>query len=251
MTMRALLAALALLALGAAARAEDLAAALTEDIIRITSSFTGADIVMYGAIEAADAYVGAEERDIVIVVRGAEGRAVVRRRERVAGVWVNADEASFGRVPSFYFVASTAPLDRIAAPAVLARMGLGYDNLAIEKPARIDVADFQKALVRNKAARGLYAEDIGGVTMNGPTLFQTRIHLPANIPTGQYTAEAYLFRDGQIISAYSTALEVDKAGVERAIHGFAMRQSALYGAAAILVAVLMGLGAAFVFRERD
>ncbi|MCC6919686.1 MAG: TIGR02186 family protein [Alphaproteobacteria bacterium] len=235
----------------AVANAEDLAVGLTEDIIRITSSFTGAEIVMYGAIEAENVYEDADERDIVVVVRGAEQAATVRKRARVGGVWVNADEAVIHRVPDFYYLASTKDLARIAAPAVLARNGLGLDNLPLELPRRADAADFRKALIRNKLSEQLFHEDIGGVTMNGPTLFQTRVRLPANVPTGQYTAEAYLFRDGQIVSAYSAPLEVDKSGVERAMYNFAQRHGIIYGLATILIAVLMGLGAAYAFREKD
>lgn len=233
------------------ARAEELAVGLTEDIIRITSSFTGAEIVMYGAIEAQDTFVDADKRDIIVVVRGVEGRATIRERARVAGIWVNADEVTFSRVPNFYYLASTAPLDEIAAPAVLVRNGLGLANLPIEGPNRPDVAEFEKALIRNKLASGLYGERIGAVQMDGPTLFQTRIRLPSNIPIGQYTAEAYLFRDGQAVAAYSATLEVDKSGIERTLFNLAHRNSALYGVAAILAAVLMGFIAALVFRERD
>lgn len=248
---RLALVALCLSAPAATAEDEGLAASLTDDVIHITSSFTGAEIVMFGAVESQDAFIGAEERDIVIVVRGRETEATVRRRARIAGVWLNADEMTFSRVPNFYYLASTAPLDRIAAPAVLERNNLGLENLPLTGPKRPDLEDFEKALIRNKAAAGLFVENIGGVMMNGPTLFQARIKLPANIPIGQYTAEAYLFRNGQTISAYSATLEVDKTGLERTLFNFANRQSALYGIFAIVVAIAMGLGAAFVFRERD
>lgn len=233
------------------ARAEDLAVGLTEDIIRITSSFTGAEIVMYGAIEAEDVYKDAEDRDIIVVVRGTESAVTVRKSARVAGIWVNADEAVIHRVPSFYFLSSTKDPARIAAPAVLARNGLGLDNLPLELPKRADAAEFKKALIRNRKADGLFSEDVDGVTMNGATLFQTRVKLPANVPTGQYTAEAYLFRDGQIVSAYSAILEVDKSGVERTLSNFAKRSSMVYGVFTIFAAVMIGLGAAYAFRERD
>jgi uncharacterized protein (TIGR02186 family) len=243
--------ALCLAAISARAEEESVTASLTQDVIHITSSFSGAEIVMYGAIESQDAFIGADERDIVVVVRGAEVQATVRKRERMAGLWLNADEAVFSRVPSFYYLASTAPLERIAAPAVLERNNLGLDNLPLVGPKRPDAEDFEKALIRNKMADALFVQDIGGVTMNGPALFQARIKLPASIPIGQYTAEAYLFRNGQSIGAYSATLEVDKTGLERTLFNFANRHAALYGIFAIVIAITMGLGAAFVFRERD
>lgn len=248
--IRRLLLALALL-WPAAALAEDLAVGLTEDVIHITSSFTGAEIVLYGAIEAPDTYEDADERDIVVVVRGPEAPSLVRKRGRVYGVWLNTDEALFGRVPGYYHLASTKPLDRIAAPAVMERQGLGLANLTLDGPRRDDANEFEKALIRNKVAAGLFKEDPSGIDMNGPTLFQTRIRLPSNVPVGQYTAEAYLFRDGQVISAYSAPLYIDKSGIERTLFNFAHRQPAIYGIAAIIIAFMLGMAAAFVFRDRD
>lgn len=250
--MKRLLVVLALFFTAGLARGEDqLVVGLTEDVIHITSSFTGAEFVVYGTIETPDAFKGASERDIVIVVRGPNKVETVRKRERVAGIWVNADEVVFVGVPSFYFVSSTAPLDRITAPAVLKRKGIGLDNLSWEGPDRKDAGDFRKAMIRNRTASHLYVEDIGAIEMNGPALFATRIRMPANVPVGAYQVEAYLFRNGQEISAYSAPLVIDKLGIERTLYDFAHAYAPLYGIAAILMGVLIGLSASFIFRERD
>ncbi len=224
---------------------------MTQDVIHITSNFTGAEFVVYGTVEAPDAFVGAAERDIIIVVRGPDGATTVRKRGRVSGIWLNTDEATFQGVPGFYFLASTAPLDAIAAPTVLKRKSIGLANQSWLGPDRRDIGEFQKALIRSRTADKLFVEEEGAIEMNGASLFQTRIVMPANVPVGDYKVEAYLFRNGQEISAYSATLVIDKLGIERTLYNFAMRQSMLYAAAAILMAVLMGLGAAFAFRERE
>ncbi len=249
---------IAALTLAAPAAAQDTAktdealiVGLTQDVIHITSNFTGAEFVVYGTVEAPDAFVGAAERDIVIVVRGPETPTTVRKLGRVSGVWLNADAVTFQDVPGFYFLASTAPLDGVAAPAVLRRKGIGLANMVWRGPERRDIGDFQKALIRNRTGAKLFVEQEGAVEMNGASLFQTRIFMPANVPVGDYRVEAYLFRNGQEMSAYSATLVIDKLGIERTLFNFANRQSALYAFAAIVIAVLMGLGAAFVFRERD
>jgi len=250
--------ALCALLLSAAAAAQDsgkteeaLVVALTQDVIHITSNFTGAEFVVYGTIEAPDAFVGADERDIVIIVRGPASATTVRKRGRVSGIWLNTDSVTFEGVPGFYFLASTRPLDGIAAPAVLKRKGIGLANQDWAGPKRRDLGEFQKALIRSRTADRLFAEEEGAVEMNGASLFQTRVVMPANVPVGDYRVEAYLFRNGQEISAYSATLVIDKLGIERTLYNFATRSSLFYAMAAILVAVLMGLGAAFVFRERD
>lgn len=236
----------------APAKAEDaLVVGLTQDVIHITSNFSGAEFVVYGTIETPDAFVGASERDIVIVVRGPRSQTLVRKRGRVSGVWLNTDSATFEGVPGFYFLATTGPLDAVAAPSILKRKEIGLANQNWAGPKRRGAGEFQKALIRSRTAAKLFVEEEGAIQMNGASLFQTRIIMPANVPIGDYTVEAYLFRNGQEISAYSATLVIDKLGLERTLYNFAMRDSALYAAAVILIAVLMGLGTAFFFRERD
>jgi uncharacterized protein (TIGR02186 family) len=238
-------------ALPPAAAEEQLVVGLTEDAIHITSNFDGAEFVVYGTVETPDAFKGASERDIVIVVRGPNRTETVRKRERVAGVWVNADAVTFTDVPSFYVVASTAPLDRVTAPAVLKRKNIGLAYMTWGGSEAKDAAEFRKAVIRNRTAAGLYVEDSGAVQMNGPSLFQTRIVLPANVPVGAYTVDAYLFRNGQELSAYSAPLVIEKLGIERTLFEFAHFYGPLYGIATILLGMMIGLGGAFVFRERD
>ena len=104
-----------------AARGEDLVSGISQDIIEITSNYTGTDIVVFGAIERPQ---GAQGRAIAVVVRGPSTLLTVRRRDRVAGVWVNRDSAKFDGMPSYYYLASTEPVDRIAtAPADFAEAG--------------------------------------------------------------------------------------------------------------------------------
>jgi len=229
---------------------EDLVAGLSEDFVRITSSFTGADLVIFGAVESPDAFKGAADRQLVIVVRGPKVNVTVRRKDRVAGVWVNNDSAAIPGVPGFYFVASTAPLSEIAPKDILERRQIGIGNIAFRLPARPDAQSFLDALIRQKTAEGLYGIDENGIAVTGASLFQARVKMPANVPVGSYTVEAYLFRNGLDMTSYSLPLTVDKAGLERRLFTFAHDHAAWYGAAAILMALLLGGLSALIFRER-
>jgi len=102
-----------------AAQAEGLVSGISQDIIQITSSYTGTDIVVFGAIEHAQ---NAQGRDIVVVVRGPDEPMTVRRRDRIAGVWVNSDAARFEGLPVYYYLASTEPIARIAPREALGRL---------------------------------------------------------------------------------------------------------------------------------
>jgi uncharacterized protein (TIGR02186 family) len=227
----------------AAQGTDALIADLSSREIAITTGFAGTELLLFGAVDG--------EGDIVVVVRGPERREIVRRKERVAGVWVTGKSVEFDPVPAFYFLASTRPLDEIASAGVFAPRHIGAENLRIVPTRRADRdrTEFRDALLRNKRRNGLYGKDEGAVKIIGGRLFRTRVVFPSNVPTGSYAAEVYLVRDGVIIGDETTPLVVHKVGLEAEVFQFAHQQSALYGIIAITIALGAGWLAGVVFRR--
>ena len=245
----ALACALAVLVGLAAARpasSQALVADLSSHLIAITTAFTGTDVVLFGAVD--------EVADVVVVVRGPTHDVVVRRKDDVAGMWINAESMVLLDVPSFYTVASNRPVDEIATIPVLERHGIGLENLRLE-PANSEEAtdprlpEFREALIRGKQREHLYSIEPAQVAFLGGRLFRTNVYFPANVPTGQYTISVFMIRDGGVVSAQTTPLQVSKIGLGAAIFAFAHRESAAYGGIAVLMAVTAGWLAGAFFRR--
>ena len=243
---RAIYALLALFAAPALAQ-ENLVAGLSQDVVQITSNYTGTDLTVFGAVEQPLAEgIG----DIVVVVRGPQAMMTVRRKDRIAGLWINNARARLV-MPSYYFVATTRPLDSIASPETLSRYELGHANLHADPEASDgDPAPYVAALVRAETRNGLYRQAVGGVEMLSATLFRVNVPVPAAVPRGSYNVEVYLFRDGQVISAQSTPLYVDQTGFERRLFDFAHHWPLSYGFATVLMALFLGWGSSLFFRKR-
>ena len=217
---------------------------LTTNRIQITSRFTGEKLVLFGAIPAGG--------DVVVVVRGEGQEIVVRRKERHLGIWVNATAARFEDVPGFYAVASTRPLEKIAAPRTLKRMGALIDALEFSSLSLADEEQrdaFRKAIIRIKMRQGLFRRKPGAIRFLGSALFRTEIAFPANVPTGNYTVEAYHLIDGRIANATTMPIFIKKTGIERSIYDIANRFPLLYGILAIAIAAAAGWGAGAYFRR--
>ncbi|HEX4636813.1 MAG TPA: TIGR02186 family protein [Rhizomicrobium sp.] len=244
---RALLAAFLLLV--APARAENLVSGISQDIIQITSNYTGTAIVVFGAIEQAQNIQG---RNIVVVVRGPDEPMTVRRRDRIAGVWVNSDAAKFEGLPAYYYLASTEPISRIAPSQLLTRYGIGLQSLT---PTAIgshhDPEPFRQAAIRYHRRAGLYAESPGSIDFLSETLFRTRVPVPAGVTRGQYNVEVYLFRDGEVVSAQSTPLFVDATGLERRLYNAAHDAPFSYGLACVFMSMLLGWISSVLFRRPE
>jgi uncharacterized protein (TIGR02186 family) len=227
---------------------EDLVSGLSQDTVQITSNYTGADIVVFGAIEHLE---DTGVNDVVVVVRGPDADITVRKKDNVLGIWISRDQAKLAGIPAYYYLSSTRPVDQIAAKFTLARYEIGVQQLAAKQVAsHHDPEPFRQALIRHMQHDGLYGEQ-QGVEFSGPTLFHTHVPLPAQVPTGQYNVEVYLFRDGNVISAQSTPLYIDQAGLERRLYNFAHLSPLSYGLSTVLMAVLLGWRSSLVFRRAD
>jgi uncharacterized protein (TIGR02186 family) len=241
----AVMAALVLVQLPAdAARDDALAIDLSQDLIGISTGFKGADVLLFGATEG--------NGDVIVVVRAPNSQVIVRRKERVAGIWVNASELVFDDAPGFYHVAASAPLEDLLPVPVLDANQIGTDHIAFNPhlPLFLDKEEaFRSALIRNKQRSSLYTEGLKDVDFRGNRLFRTRVALPANVPTGDYKVTVYLVKDGTIADRSESLLRVRKVGLEAKVNEFAFEQAPLYGLIAVIIALIAGWFAGFVFRK--
>ncbi|HEV8677915.1 MAG TPA: TIGR02186 family protein [Stellaceae bacterium] len=236
---------LLLLALAAGpAKGDAVVADLSSHIIAISSSFTGADVVLFGATDGPG--------DVIAVVRGPERTMTVREKSRVAGIWVNTESARFTNVPSFYSVVASRPLDEAVRPATAALYRIGVGNLRLESKTPISperTKRLAEALIEEQQRAGLFATEAGKITFLGERLFRASLGFPENVPTGAYLVEVFLVRDRDVVSGQTTPLVVSKVGLDAAVADFATRQSAAYGAIAVLTAVVAGWLASLPFRR--
>lgn len=242
---------LAGLAVAAPARAaeEPLAVDLSRHLVEITTGFSGTDLLLFGAAEPGR---GGEPADVVVVVSGPEDSTTIRRKDSVAGLWINTGSARIKGAPAFYRVASTRPLEQVAPPALLQKLGIGLERQKFDIRVEDDGADstaYRAALMRLMQARGQYDDRIATVTRPGRRLFRTEIHVPATVPVGIYKVEIHLIAQGRLIGSQETPLAVDRVGLGAAIHDFAYRQAGLYGLASVVLAACAGWLAAWMFRK--
>lgn len=225
---------------------------VSQDEVSIRTSFTGAELLLFGAIVYPSGRVPRDRVDVAVVLKGPEDAIILREKRKVAGIWTNAGETRFRSAPGFYAVASSRPLSEIVDARTAAIYELGLENLylspsgALPEEARRDEA----GLVDLMRRRGLYAAYPRGVEITGNVLYRATIPLPARVPEGEYTAETFLIRDGRVLAGATAEVRVAKAGFERWTARFASRHELLYGLTAVALALILGWGASAAFRRR-
>ena len=221
--------------------------------VEIRYSFNGAQLLLFGAI----VYPGGREptrpADIVVVLRGPVQPILVREKEKIAGIWMNADSNRFRSAPSYYSVASSRPITDLVDERTASIYEMGLHNLQLspgggalpEKERR-----FEAGLLDLRRRQSLYSENPHGVEISGGVLYRATIFIPSQVPVGTYTAETFLVDRGRVLAAATRDIRIDKSGFERSVALAARRHEGLYGLAAVVLSLALGWAAALIFRRR-
>ena len=221
--------------------------------IEIRYSFTGAQLLLFGAILYPGGRIPSEQAHIAVVVKGPVQPIVVREKQKIAGIWMNADSHRFQSAPSFYAIATSEPVSELVDERTAAIYELGLDNLQLS-PGGGALPDkerrFEKGLLDLRKRQALYSEDAKGVEISEGVLYRARISIPSQVPVGTYTAETFLIDDKRVLAAATREIEIGKSGFERYVALAARRQSVLYGIVAMLMSLGLGYAAAWAFARR-
>ena len=221
--------------------------------VQIRYSFNGAQLLLFGAVVYPGGRPPDRQVDIAVVLRGPVQPILVREKEKIAGIWMNADSNRFRSAPSYYAVASSRPIPDLMDERTAAIYELGVHNLQLspgggalpEKERR-----FEAGLLDLRRRQNLYSESPQGVEINGGVLYRAVITIPSQVPVGTYTAETFLIDRRKVIAAATRDIQIDKSGFERTVAVAARRHRLLYGLTCVLLSLGLGWAAAAAFRRR-
>lgn len=243
---------LLLIALASPALAqESIVSGLSQNRVSITADFDGSEILIYGAVKRDAPAPEGKPLEVIITVEGPSTPVTVRRKARVAGIWVNNAEVRVDSAPSFYAVATTGPLRHILSDTENLRHAITIERLirAIGITAEAErSADFILALLRVRTNEDRYRVLEGKVELTEDTLFRVDIVLPANLTEGEYKVRLFLLRDKRVVAKQERLIGVRKEGLERFIFNLAQDQPLIYGLISLVLAALAGWGASAAFR---
>lgn len=247
--MRVLLALIALLML-TGARDPILVPEISQHEVRVRQGFTGAELLLFGAILTPEGSRAARDHDVVVVLKGPSQPIVLREKQKIAGIWINAAATEFRSAPSYFAVASSRPIRDIVDDKTAAIYELGLPWLQLSPSDTIDPGEqerFAAGLVDLRAREGLYRQAEGGVSVSEQVLYQARMALPSNVQVGTYTAETFAIFRGRVVASATSRVEVRKLGFEGMVADFAQDNGFLYGLLTIALSIFMGWLAGRVF----
>ena len=248
------LAALLLTPAGAAQAADPrLVPDVSSRAIDIQYSFTGEELLLFGAILYPGQRLPDDRADIVVVLKGPVRPVILREKRRVAGIWVNANSLRLRTSPGFYAIGSSRPIDKLVDERTAAIFELGLNNLSMSPTGFSEAKKLQRfeaGLIDLYTRLGLFYENPAAVEISEGVLYRARIPVPARVPVGTYRAETYLISRGRVLAVASRDVQIRKAGFERFVALAAEQHGFLYGLSAVALSLLLGVGASAMFRRR-
>lgn len=236
---------------GMAQADETIVSGLSQNRVPINANFNGSEILIYGAVKRETPVPKGPPLEVIITVEGPATPVIVRRKDRVAGIWLNNAEVRVDSAPSFYAVATTGPLQHILSNTDNLRHKITIERVIRAVGITSEAAEsgaFVLAMLRVRTNEDRYRVLEGKVELTEDTLFRTDVVLPANLTEGEYKVRLFLLRAGHVVSVQERVIGVRKEGLERFIFTMAKEQPLIYGLLSLLLAAVAGWAASAAFR---
>ena len=221
--------------------------------ISIQSNFTGIEIVLFGSIDFSRAPSPDEgPYDVIMTIHGPNRPIVVRKKERIAGLWMNGPSKTFPSVPGFYAVLASRPFRAIAPDETLHKLGIGFSNLEFAQPSHGEPTNnrFRANLIRLQKENLLFQEIRRRGQLSRPQPVQGKRR-----SAGQRADRP--LHDASLPVPRRQAVEPEpeqppgaQGRLRARVYMLAFRYPLAYGLLAVLMAVSAGLLAYTFFRRR-
>jgi uncharacterized protein (TIGR02186 family) len=228
------------------AGADEVIATVAPSTILIGSDYSGGSIVVFGAIANDQP---SRSYDAIVTVTGPRQDLLVRRKERVFGIWVNRRSRTFSDVPSFLAVFANRPFDAIASADMLLRHRVGLKHSIFAEKAVDEDDPFAANLIRTRIDESLYIEQPKGVSFVSPAVFRVEIPLPKRALIGAYDVVLKIFAGGAPVAQTRSTFNVEKVGVAQFVATASVDHGLIYGLATMGIALLTGWIASIAFRR--
>ncbi len=230
---------------------EQIVVGLSQNRVQITTNFDGSAILIYGAIKREAPDPKTPPLAVIVTVEGPSTALTIRKKERVAGIWLNRESVQIDAAPSFYAVATPMPLTEALSETEDLRFKITLSHLihavGISGEAR-QSEDFVTALERIRTEKGRYRVQENGVQLAEDTLFRADVTLPSDLVEGNYKVRMFITRGGKVVDSQESTIFVRKAGLERFLFNLAQQQPFVYGLISLAIAALAGWAASELFR---
>lgn len=218
----------------------NLAVDLSSDKINIDSDFNGIDLLIFGSKQ--------ENQDLIILVKGKKRSFELLQKQKIYGIWLNKKIETISDAESFYYLATTKPLDEYD-DTLLRQLEIGIENIRINTKNAIIYKTLNKIFYDLCIKKKIYILKDRGIEIIDDILFKENLSFPHNITLGRYTAQVFLFKNNKLEAMRILPIQIEDQGMGMLISKMAQRHYVLYALFVITIGMIIGWVSAVVFKK--
>ncbi|MEJ2368547.1 MAG: TIGR02186 family protein [Acidobacteriota bacterium] len=213
-------------------------------VIRMGAFFDGSQVRVTGRAPSGS--------EVIVIVRGPDAKEVLNRKKRVGPIWVNQGKVRISGVPTLFLSFSPRPVAQMLSRETIDKFQLDERSIKVQmqvEPKAMDQPLIREHFFKMKSQQNAYQVrgDISGKALvpGSDRHFDLAFHWSKKAPPGGYKVSAYICRGGSLEAIFSADLKVEEVGFPAWMTAMAKNRASLYGALAVIVALLAGLGIDF------
>jgi uncharacterized protein (TIGR02186 family) len=226
------------------AHASYLVADLSAHDIVLNYNFKGQYITISGIVD--------DVEDIIIIVEGPVRSYKIWKKEKIKGIWVKSKSYVIPSEPSYFYIAASKNIYEIANLDNLRRLKLDYKFNELQSESSYSIAhikEFKEEFKLYKQSLSLYPFKVDTIERISNNIFRSKFFIPAYAYNGAYEVKIYAFKKGQMVNSAKLYFEVVKQGLYAEIDEISRTQPLKYGVISVIIALLAGATAGFIFRK--
>lgn len=231
-----------------AAKGQDLVTTMSDRVIEISSNFSGRTITIFGALSTPlQSASHTHPLSIKMTLLGPDEAIQVRKKHRIAYIWVNTEKQIFAHTPSFAALLTSKNLDRGVYETAQSELFARLAPQLSQQEAQSD--SFATQLIRLRRKQNHVQIKAGAIELLSPTVFVARIELPTTIASGTYLVTTEIFTNTRYLASSVDSFDVRKSGIERFIFEASSDVPWAYGLATLILALFTGWLGSVIFKR--
>lgn len=215
---------------------------ISKNKIEKNSEFVGDEISVSGLMHG--------KHQIIVSVTGPNKSYQIAKKEPLFGLWLNRKLLTIPATFSFYQIYASDSLEKITDYDTLKILNLDLDYADYfpkETYDKDEMFKFYRAFKEYQQSIGQYSTTINPIEIIGNGIFRLKIKLFQNVPVGEYVIKIAEFDNGKITQIEYAEFNIEQSPFYANIDDYAHNNPLLYALTAILLALLVGGAAGYLF----
>ncbi len=189
---------------------------------------------------------------LILVIRGPKHAFQIWQKEKKYGIWSNSKSLIVPFLYSYFVILSNNQLSKVTTDTTLKDLDIEKWQSDIEFINIQHVQEpqeFINAFIEQMKAKKMYVLDENAIVLSDDGVFGGVVDIPAKVQQGEYWMRLFAFKNKTLVDTAMATFHVKDVGFFSKVKTMSVAYPMLYSICAITIALLLGWGAALIFKK--